>query len=111
MKEKETMVNKILLLVIPVYLKIDSSFLFINFMKKNKVETKKINGSISYNKEGPFNTVKIMGVAKDVSLSFKKLDSSIRFMIKTKTKKIVEIKTIFFKNFLKRYFLYVVIKI
>ena len=44
MKEKETMVNKILLLVIPVYLKIDSSFLFINFMKKNKVETKKING-------------------------------------------------------------------
>ena len=38
--------------IIPVYLKIDNSFLFINFMKKNKVETKKINGSVSKTTEG-----------------------------------------------------------
>ncbi len=80
-------------------------------MKKNCVETRKINGNISYNKDGPFKNVKITGVVKVVLLSFKKFDSSIKFIIKTKTKKIIEINNIFFENFLNKYFLYVFIKI
>ena len=79
-------------------------------MKNNWVETKKINGNISYNKDGPFNIVNITGVANDVSLSFKNEVSSIKFIINTKIKKIVEIRNNFFENFLNRYFLYVLIR-
>ena len=73
--------------------------------------TKKINGNISYNNDGPFNIVNNIGVAKDVSLSFKKEVSSIKLIINTKIKKIIEIKNNFFENFLNKYFLYVLIKI
>ena len=80
-------------------------------MKKNCVDTKKINGNISYSKDGPLRNVKIIGVAKVVSLSFKKFDSSIKFIINTKIKNTIEIKNNFFENFLNRYFLYVFIKL
>ena len=44
---KKTISLNIWLLVIPVYLKIDSSFLFISFIKKNNVEIKNIKGRTS----------------------------------------------------------------
>ena len=74
-------------------------------MKKNCVETKKIKGNISYNKDGAFKVVNNIGVIKVVSLSFRKFDSSIKFIINTSTKKIAEIKNNFFVNFLNKYFL------
>jgi len=80
-------------------------------MKKNCVVTRKINGNISYNKDGPFKNVKTKGVAKVVSLFFKKFDSSIKLIIKTNIKNIIEIKNNFFENFLNKYFLYVFIKL
>ena len=81
----------------------------INFTNGNNVSG--MIEILSYNNDGPFNTVNNIGVAKDVSLSFKKDVSSIKLIINTKIKKITEIKNNFFENFLNRYFLYVLIKI
>ena len=43
-----------------------------------------MNGNISYNKDGAFKKVKMIGVNHVVSLSFKKFDSSIKLIIKLK---------------------------
>tara|TARA_X000000368_G_C23008516_1_gene702398 strand:- start:1117 stop:1371 length:255 start_codon:yes stop_codon:yes gene_type:complete len=72
-------------------------------MKKNCVEIKKMKGNISYNKDGALRKVNIKGVKNEVSDSFKKVDSSIKLIIKTKIKKTIETKKIFFKNFFSRY--------
>jgi hypothetical protein len=74
-------------------------------MKKNCVEIKNIKGNISYINDGAFNAVNKIGVIIEVSVSFKKLVSSIKFIINTKNKKMNEIKKIFFVNFLSKYFL------
>ena len=47
--------------VIPVYLKIDNSFLFINFIKNSKVDIKKIKGNISKTIEGTLSKDKKIG--------------------------------------------------
>jgi len=59
--EKNTIMRNIWLFVIPVYLKIDSSFLLINFIKNNKVEIKKINGNMSKIIDGVFSNDKNKG--------------------------------------------------
>ena len=64
-----------------------------------------MKGNISYNKDGALRKVKMIGVDQAVSLSFRKFDSSIRLIIKTKIKNINDRSKIFFENFLKRYFL------
>ena len=71
-------------------------------IKKNCVEIRKINGNISYKSEGAFKLVNKTGVKKLVSLSLRKFASSIRLIIITRTKNIVDTKKIFFINFFKR---------
>ena len=90
-------------LSIPNCLKVKISLFSKISIKKNCVEIKKINGNISYNKEGAFNDDNNTGVIKLTSLSFKKLASSIKLIINIKIKKIPEIKKTFFKNFLSKY--------
>ena len=48
----------ILILSMPLYLKISSSFLSIRYIKNNWVDNKKIKGSISYTMEGVFKMIK-----------------------------------------------------
>ena len=50
-------------------------------MKKNCVVIKKINGNISNKIDGVFRTVRNNGRSKALSLSFKKLISSNKFII------------------------------
>jgi len=90
-------------LSIPNCLKVKISLFSKISMKKNCVEIKKINGNISYNKEGALSDERIRGVIKFASLPFKKLASSIKLIIKIKIKKIPEINKIFFKNFFNKY--------
>ena len=90
-------------LSIPNCLRVKISLFSKISIKKNCVDIKKINGNISYNKEGAFSVESITGVKKLVSLPFKKLASSIKFIIKINNKKIPEDKKIFFKNFFNRY--------
>ena len=58
---KKTISLNIWLLVIPVYLKIDSSFLFISFIKKNNVEIKNIKGRTSKIIDGVLSKAKNIG--------------------------------------------------
>ena len=50
-------------------------------IKKNKLLIKKINGNISNKIDGVFRTVRNNGRSKTLSLSFKKLISSNKFII------------------------------
>lgn len=90
-------------LSIPNCLNVKISLLSKISIKKNWVEIKKIKGSISYNRDGAFNEDNKIGVIKLVSEPLRKFDSSIKFIIKIKIKKIEEIKKIFFRNFFNRY--------
>ena len=71
-------------------------------IKKNCVEIRKINGNISYNSEGAFKVVNNIGVKKLVSDSLRKFASSIRLIIITSIKNMIETEKIFFINFFKR---------
>ena len=103
MKEKKTITRKIWIFVIPAYLNIESSFLFINFIKNNNVEIKKINGNISKIIDGVFNNDKKTGKKPLTSSFCKKLISSNIFIINIKEKKINIISTKVFEYKLKIY--------
>ena len=58
----------ILMLLKLTFLKISSSSLSSNFINKNCVDIKKINGKVSYTIEGEFRNVKKIGKNKFVSV-------------------------------------------
>ena len=72
-------------LLIPLFLKINISALFWNFMKKNWVVIKIINGNISYKIDGKFRIVRNIGKATPTSsVSLKNFISSKIFRTNTK---------------------------
>ena len=78
---------KTFVLLKPKFLKAINSCLSDNFIKKNCVLIKKINGNISYKTEGTFNNVKKNGTKKLISESLKKEISSNIVKTKTRAKK------------------------
>ena len=75
----------------PKFLKAINSCLSANFIKKNCVLIKNINGNISYKTEGTFNNVKKNGTKKLTLVSLKKEISSNILKIKARLKKIKKI--------------------
>ena len=88
----------------PKFFKAINSCLSDNFIKKNCVLIKKINGNISYKTEGAFNNVKKNGTKKLISISLKKEISSNIVKTKARLKKIKKIFPTVVKKLLTIYF-------
>ena len=97
---------KTFVLLRPKFLKAINSSLSANFIKKNCVLIKKINGNISYKTEGIFNIVKNNGTKKLTSISLKKDISSNIVKTKARAKKIKKNLIIVTKKLLIIYFWY-----
>ena len=82
---------KIFVLFRPKFLKAINSSLSPNFIKKNCVLIKKINGITSYKIEGTLKNVKKNGRKKLISISLKKEISSNMLKTKARLKKIKKI--------------------
>tara|TARA_B100000579_G_C22818010_1_gene848989 strand:+ start:1613 stop:1918 length:306 start_codon:yes stop_codon:yes gene_type:complete len=81
-----------LILLKLIFLKISSSSLSINLIKRNCVDIKKINGNVSYTIVGAVNSVRSIGNNEFTSISLKKETSSNIFNIIEREKKISETK-------------------
>jgi hypothetical protein len=97
---------KIFVLFRPKFLKAINSSLSPNFIKKNCVLIKKINGITSYKIEGTLNNVKNNGTKKLILVSLKKEISSNIVKIKVRAKKIKKILIVVAKKLLTIYFWY-----
>ena len=92
--------NKFIILELlkPKFLNEIFSFCSINFIKKNWVVIKNINGNISNKIDGMFKKVKNTGNPIETSKSLKKLISSKTFNMKANVKKIKTVLTNVNKN-------------
>ena len=97
---------KIFVLFRPKFLKAINSSLSPNFIKKNCVLIKKINGITSYKIEGTLNNVKNNGTKKLILVSLKKEISSNIVKTKVRAKKIKKILIVVAKKLLTIYFWY-----
>ena len=97
---------KTFVLLRPKFLKAINSSLSPNFIKKNCVLIKKINGITSYKIEGTLNNVKNNGTKKLILVSLKKEISSNIVKTKVRAKKIKKILIVVAKKLLTIYFWY-----